>query len=119
MIVTSNCFLIVIWELVKSTLEILSLGNCVYKLLSSEFWNLEESILKLDGLIVLIGRPPSHIPVTLLTPDIVKECCATLSTFAKETVLFPGFVYWTIFPTVAIPLKNLLGSVKVTVDIPK
>ena len=68
---------------------------------------------------MLIGRPPSHIPVTLLTPDIVKECCATLSTFAKETVLLPGFVYWTIFPTVAIPVKNLLGSVKVTVDIPK
>ena len=33
-------------------------------------------------------------------------------------MLFPGFVYSTIFPTVAIPTKNLVGSVKVTVLIP-
>jgi len=66
-----------------------------------------------------VGRPPSHIPVTLLTPAIVKECWETLSTLAYETVLFPGFVYSTIFPTVVIPVKNLVGSVKVTVEIPK
>ena len=33
-------------------------------------------------------------------------------------MLNPGFVYSTIFPTVAIPIKNLLGSVLVTVEIP-
>ena len=90
----------------------------MYKVLSVDDWNLEDYILKFDGLIVVEGRPPSHIPVTLLTPAMVKECCDTLSTLAKETVLFPGFVYSTIFPTVAIPTKNLDGSVKVTVLIP-
>ena len=34
-------------------------------------------------------------------------------------VSFPGLVYCTRFPTVAIPTKNLVGSVNVTVDIPK
>ena len=34
-------------------------------------------------------------------------------------MLNPGFVYSTIFPTVAIPIKNLLGSVLVTVEIPR
>ena len=81
-IVTSNCLLIVIWEFVKSTLETLSLGNFVYKLLSVEDWNWEDNILKFGGLIVVEGRPPSHIPVTLLTPAMVKECCDTLSTLA-------------------------------------
>jgi len=33
------------------------------------------STLKFDGLIppTAEGNPPSHIPVTLLTPEIVKE----------------------------------------------
>ena len=44
--------------------------------------NAKDNILKFDGLIVVEGRPPSHIPVTLLTPEIVKECCDTLSTLA-------------------------------------
>ena len=33
-------------------------------------------------------------------------------------MLLPGLVYSTTFPTVAIPIKNLLGSVNVTVLIP-
>ena len=58
------------------------LGNFVYKLLSSEVWNWEVNILKFDGLIVDVGRPPSHILVTLLTPEIVKELWDTLSILA-------------------------------------
>ena len=81
-IVTSNCFLIVILLSVKSTLEISVLGNLVYKVLSKEDWNCEVSILKLDGLIdpevaspaITVGNPPSHIPATVVTPEIVKEC---------------------------------------------
>ena len=78
------------------------------------------STLKFDGLIppTAEGNPPSHIPVTLLTPEIVKEFLDTLSTFAYEIVFFPGLVYSTIFPTVAIPIKNLVGSTLVTVEIP-
>ena len=34
-------------------------------------------------------------------------------------MLLPGLLYSTIFPTVAIPIKNLLGSALVTVAIPK
>ena len=56
----------------------------MYKVLSVDDWNLEDNILKFDGLIVVEGRPPSHIPVTLLTPAMVKEFCDTLSTLAKE-----------------------------------
>ena len=33
-------------------------------------------------------------------------------------MLFPGLVYSTRLPTVAIPIKNLFGSVVVTVEIP-
>ena len=60
MIVTSNCFLIVNEELVKSTSETFFLGNLVNKLLSLEGWNWEVSILKLDGVIppTLDGNPP-------------------------------------------------------------
>ena len=72
--VTSNCFLIVKEELVKSTSATSLLGNTVNKLLSVEDWNWEVSILKLEGLIILVGRPPSHTPVTVVTPDIVKAC---------------------------------------------
>ena len=54
----------------------------MYKVLSVDDWNFEDNILKFDGLIVVEGRPPSHIPVTLLTPAIVKEFCDTLSTLA-------------------------------------
>ena len=68
---------------------------------------------------IIVGNPPSQIPETVETPDIVKEFLETLSTLAYETVLLPGLLYSTIFPTVAIPIKNLLGSVLVTVEIPK
>ena len=60
--------MIVIWELVKSTLAILSLGNLVYRLLSTEDWNWEDNTLKLDGLIIDVGNPPSQIPATVVTP---------------------------------------------------
>ena len=58
--------------------------------------------------------------MTVVTPDIVNEFWETLSTLAKEGIEVEdvGSVYWTIFPTVAIPIKNLLGSVLVTVEIP-
>ena len=79
---TSNCFFITIEEFVKSTLEILLFGNFVYRLLSEEVWNWDVSILKLDGFITLVGNPPSQIPVTVVTPEIVKEFCDTLSTLA-------------------------------------
>ena len=117
--VTSNCFLIVNEELVKSTSETFFLGNLVNKVLSLEAWNCEVSILKLDGLIETVGNPPSHIPVTVVNPAIVNECWETLSTLAYDVVLNPELVYSTILPTVAIPLKNLLGSVLVTVEIPR
>ena len=81
-ILTSNCFLIVIWEFVRSTDLTLFLGNSVYKLLSSEEWKREDNILKLDGLIVVKGNPPSQIPQTVVPPEIVKEFLDTLSTLA-------------------------------------
>ena len=51
--------------------------------------------------------------MTVVTPDIVNEFWETLSTLAKEGIEVEdvGSVYWTIFPTVAIPIKNLLGFV--------
>ena len=71
-----------ILESVKSTLDTFVFGSLVYKLLSVEDWNCEVSTLRLDGFIILVGKPPSHTPVTVATPDIVKELCETLSTFA-------------------------------------
>ena len=117
-----------IWELIKPTSETFLLGRCVYRLLSVEDWNWEVNILKLDGFIAppIVesptdsnwGNPPSQTPATVVTPDMVKELWETLSTLAYEVRVFPGFVYSTILPTVAIPIKNLLGSVLVTVEIP-
>ena len=64
----------------------------MYRLLSSDDWNWEVNILKLDTLIgppVVVspaieywGRPPSQTPETVLTPEIVKEFWETLSILA-------------------------------------
>ena len=77
----------------------LFLGNFVNKVLSVEDWNWEVNILKLDILIgppvvesptdVYWGRPPSQIPATVVTPDIVNEFWDTLSILAKEGVSHP------------------------------
>ena len=45
----------------------------MYRLLSVDDWNCEVSTLRLDGFIILVGKPPSHTPVTVVTPDIVRE----------------------------------------------
>ena len=58
--------------------------------MSVEDWNWEVNILKLDGFIspevaspaIIVGRPPSQTPATVVTPDIVKELWETLSTLA-------------------------------------
>ena len=62
----------------------------MYRLLSSDDWNWEVNILKLEGLIapellcpaIIVGSPPSQIPATVVTPAMVKEFWDTLSTLA-------------------------------------
>ena len=66
------------------------------------------SILKSDGLISEVGRPPSATSVTDVTPLIVIELRETDSTFAKVVVVKPGFEKDTRFPTVAMPVKIVL-----------
>ena len=82
---TSNSFLITIDDPVRSTLDIFLLGRAVYKLLSVEDWNWDVSILKLEGLIapellspaIIVGKPPSQIPATVVTPDKVNDLWET------------------------------------------
>ena len=63
------------------------------------------SILKSDGLISEVGRPPSATSVTVVTPLIVRELKETDSILAKVLAVKPGFENATRFPTVAIPTK--------------
>ena len=63
------------------------------------------------------GNDPSHIPVTVVIPEIVIDFSDTDSIFAKTEVVIPELVKATIFPTVAIPTK--LKSEVDTVEIPE
>ena len=99
-----------------STLEIFFFGRTVYNVLSVEDWNGEYKTLKSAGWIAVPGRPPSLIPITVVTPATVRECLETVLTLAKLTVESPALVKETVLPSVAIPIK--LKSVVVTVLIP-
>ena len=117
-IVTSNCFLIVRLESVKSTEETFCFGRTVYNVLSNASWKLEDRILKSLGLISVVGRLPSQIPDTDVTLDSVSEFCDTDSTLENVGTDNPGFEYATKLPTVAIPTKYFDKSALVTVLIP-
>ena len=71
-----------IWESVKSTLATFLLGKGVNNVLSVEDWNCEVNILKSAGLIAVDGSPPSHTPVTVVTPAIVKDLWPTVTILA-------------------------------------
>ena len=114
-IVTSNCFLIVKFELVKSTFEIYDFGRTVYKELSSDTCKDVETTLKSDGVISDSGKEPSHIPVTVVTPLIVKDLSDTDRTLAKVFVEKPGFENATKFPTSTKPTKKVFDVVTVLI----
>ena len=71
---TSNCFLIVKVESVKSTEATFCFGRTVNKVLSNPSWKLEDKIVKSLGLISELGRPPSQTSVTLVIPVKVRLC---------------------------------------------
>ena len=88
-IVTSNCFLIVKTELVKSTSLIFCFGSLVYKLLSTEITDLVPSNLKSYTEMLVFGSPPSQTPVTVVMPDMVKVVAVTEFTLEYVGYNFP------------------------------
>ena len=105
-------------DVVKSTEATFLLGKTVYKVLSTDDWKFDVKILKLLGLILVVGRAPSQTPDTVVTPEITIEFCDIDTTLEKVGTDNPGFEYDTIFPTVAIPTKYFVGSALVTVLTP-
>ena len=104
-ILTVKDFLIVRFALVKSTEEILFLGNLVYNVLSVDEFNDVVKTLRSVTLSEVSGNFPSAIPETVDTPETVKLLVFTDKTFAytgsdKEVslyeiissffILFPG-----------------------------
>ena len=66
------------------------------------------------------GRPPSHTPVTVVTPTTVNLVAEIVNTLLYVTVLNPGLEYCTISPTFTNDLKSeTLGLVTVlTPEVP-
>ena len=104
-IVTSNSFLIIKLDRSKLTSEIFFLGRSVYKVFDVDLCRLEVKILKSLGLIAEEGNAPSHIPLTVVIPTIVREFCDTELTLEYVTVEMPGFVYETKLPIFTFPVK--------------
>ena len=77
---TVNVFLIVREASVKSTLEILPLGKRVNKVLSVEFSNFVDRILRSVTFKFADGRVPSTTPDTVVTPEMLTVLEATLTT---------------------------------------
>jgi hypothetical protein len=93
------------------------LPNFVYKVLSEEFKNLDFKILKSDGVISVDGNEPSHIPVTVVIPEIVRDFSDTDSIFAKTGTVNPALVKCYNISYSCKPTKFKLEVD--TVDIPK
>ena len=81
------------------------LGRTVYKELSMDDCRGVFRIEKSEVVTSFAGSPPSHIPVTVVTPLIVSVLVETDSIFAKVFVENPGLEKDTMFPTLAIPIK--------------
>ena len=114
-IVTSYCFLIDRSEFARSTFEIYDLGRTVYRELSIDVCRGVFRIEKSEIVMSVFGIPPSHIPITVVTPLIVNELVDTDSIFAKVFVEKPGLEKDTIFPTLAIPMKFPLDVITVLI----
>jgi len=76
-IVTSYCFLIIRFPPPKSTDSIFFLGNgwksALFKTPCELSCNLVDTIVRSLTVISALGSPPSQIPETVATPEIVNE----------------------------------------------
>ena len=110
--VTSNCLLITIEELPKSTYWTFSLGKTLYKLsLSASFPDPKLFCIRLptncrlDTSSCAWGTPPSTAPETLVTPTTLNELGLIPVTLLIVDNVLPGLLYLIKSPVLTIPTK--------------
>ena len=110
---TSNTFLIVNNEFVRSTSEMKVLGIKVYSLLSVDLSNGDVWSFKLETLVDDVGISPLQTPVTVVTPVTWTSLALTVTTLANDGTLFPKPPNDRILPTFNVPGNSELSLVTV------